>query len=158
MHGCIIESLFFAYCFFFGLGIAWMWAFASFNSAPISFHPWFMSWLVLLPCHCIVLAMTLFNFRLLGFFWACHVLFLPLVYVTEYFCQISSHVILGFLGPFHSFGYLWPVSFLGASLAHLILSYFLYSNRLLLNLLGFSGPITISFTFGFIGLWTNPIY
>ena len=25
-----------------GLGIAWMWAFASFNSAPISFHPWFV--------------------------------------------------------------------------------------------------------------------
>ena len=28
--------------FFFGLGIAWMWAFTSFNSVPISFHHWFM--------------------------------------------------------------------------------------------------------------------
>ena len=85
-HGWVIGSSFFASHFFFGLGIAWMWAFASFNSVPISFHPWFMGWLVLLPYHCIVPAIISFNLNLLGLFWACHVLFIPSIYVTQYFC------------------------------------------------------------------------
>ena len=47
---------------------------------------------------------------------------------------------------------------LWASLAHFIFSYLLHSHWLLLNPLGFLDPITTSFAFGFIGLWTNPIY
>ena len=66
-----------------------------------------------------------FNFRLLGFLRACHVLFFPSVSVTQYFCWVCSHIILGFLSLFYSFGHPWPVSFLGASLSHLIL--FLFS-------------------------------
>ena len=40
---------------------------------------------------------------------------------------------LGFLGPFYSFGYPQPISFLRTSLAHLIISYFLHSHRPLLK-------------------------
>ena len=58
-----------------------------------------------------------FSFRLLGFFWACHLLFLPSTHITQYFYWISSHIILGFLSPFYSFGHPWPVSFLWAFLA-----------------------------------------
>ena len=52
-----------------------------------------------------------FSFRLLGFFWAYHLLFLPSAHITQYFCWISSHIILGFLSPFYSFGHPWPISF-----------------------------------------------
>ena len=44
---------------------------------------------------------------------------------------------LSILGPIHSFGHPRPVSFIGASLVHLILFYFLYSHELLLNLSSF---------------------
>ena len=47
---------------------------------------------------------------------------------------------------------------LWASLAYFTLSYLLHSHGHLLNPLGFLGPITTSFAFGFIGFWTNPIY
>ena len=110
-----------------------MCTFASFNLAPISFHLWFVGWLVVLPCHYVVPTMIPFSFRLLGFLWAYHVLFLPSTHVTQYFCWISSHIMLGFLGPFYSFGYPRPISFLGASLAHLTLSYFLHSYGFLLK-------------------------
>ena len=36
--------------------------FLFFNLAHVSFHPLFVGWLVLLPRHCIVFAMTSFNF------------------------------------------------------------------------------------------------
>ena len=61
-----------------------------------------------------------FSFRLLGFFWACHLLFLPSTHITQYFYWISSHIILGFLSPFYSFGHPWPVSFLWAFSARFI--------------------------------------
>ena len=65
-----------------------------------------------------------------------------------------TYVILGFLEPLHCLlalmahlfllGHLWPISFPWASLAHFLI---LYSHGLLLTLLGFPGPITISFIF-----------
>ena len=47
---------------------------------------------------------------------------------------------------------------LWASLAHFIISYLFHSHELLLNHLGFPGPITTSFAFRFIGLQTDLIY
>ena len=87
---------------------------------------------------------------LLYYLWACglkclscqfHMLFLPLVYNTQYSCWVSPYNILGFLGPFYSLGILSPFHSLGASLAHFILSYFLHSHGLLLNLLGFPAQL-----------------
>ena len=95
-----------------------------------------------------------------------HVLLLPLVHIAQYSGWVSPYSILGFpssfyslgtLGPFHSLGHPWPILFLGhpqpvsfhrASSTHFIFSYFLHSHGLLLNLLGFPGPITTSFAFG----------
>ena len=107
-------------------------------------------WVEWYSCH----GTTLFQpwYRLTWIRW------LPSVYITQYFYWVNSHIILGFLDPFYSFGHPRPVSFLSASLAHLILFYFLHSHELLLNLLCFPGSITISFTFEFIGFWTNLIY
>ena len=130
--------------------------FLFFNSAHVFFHPLSVDWLVLLPRHNIVSAMILPNFV----YWTglkclpCqfHVLFLPLVYTAQYSYWVSSYNILGFPGPFYSFGHPRPVPFFKASSAHFVLSFFffLHSNGLLLNHLDFS--------FGFIGLQTNPIY
>ena len=119
-HGWVIRSSFFLSCFFFGLGIVWMWAFASFNSALISFHPCFVGWSILLPCHYIVPTMILFNFRLMAFLWACHVLFLPSVYVTQYFYWLiltSSWAPLAYSIPF---GHSRLISFFWASSARFI--------------------------------------
>ena len=64
------------------------------------------------------------------------------------FWTSSAHFIpLGVLGLLQSFRHPWPIPFL-------------YSHGLLLNLLGFPGPITISFTFSFTNsfLWTPPTH
>ena len=37
-------------------------SFFFFNPAHVSFHPLFVSWLLLLSCHCVVFAMISFNF------------------------------------------------------------------------------------------------
>ena len=55
--------------------------------------------------------------------WAYHVFFLYLVRVAQYFCWVSFHIILGFLGPFYFSGHPWPTSFLWASLAHSIFTF-----------------------------------
>ena len=57
----------------------------------------------LLPCHPIASVMLLFDLCLLGLFSAYRTLSLYLVHVAQYFCWASSHIILGFLGPFHPF-------------------------------------------------------
>ena len=106
-----------------------------FSLTLVSFYFWFVDQLVLLPHSYIASAMVSLNLCLLGLLWACHVLFFLLVYITQYFCLVSFHIILGFLGPFYSFGHPWPISFL-------------HSHGFLLNLSGFFGSITISFTFG----------
>ena len=134
-RGWVIGSSFLASRFFFGLDIAWMWVdWYSYYTTAL-FLPWYR-----------------LTFHLLGFLWACH---------------ISSYIIrsLSFRCPVFLLGqFLYhlrlprPILFLWASLAHLILSCSLHSCGLLLNILGFLDPITISFTFGFIGLRTNPLY
>ena len=53
------------------------------------------------------------------------------VHVAQYYCWACSHTILGFLGLFYSFGHPRPILIL-------------HSHGLLLNILGFPGPITIS--------------
>ena len=51
-------------------------------------------------------------------------------------------IFLGILDSLHSFGHPWPIPFL-------------HSHGLLLHFLGFSGPITISFTFGGLLVFTS---
>ena len=51
---------------------------------------------------------------------------------------------LGILSPFSFLGHPWPIPIL-------------HSHGFLLTLLGFLGPITISFTFGVYGLSVNPL-
>ena len=84
------------------------------------------------------------NSCLLGLLWACHVFFLYSVHVAQYFYWVNSYAILGFLGPFYSFGHPWSVLFLWHHRPIL----FLDSHGLLLNLSGFLEPIIIFFTFG----------
>ena len=65
------------------------------------------------------------------------------------------------MGQFlYHLGLSWPILFLWASLAHLILSCSLHCHELLLNFLGFPSPITISFTLSLLAFepipFTNP--
>ena len=94
-----------------------------------------MGRLTLLPRHSIASAMLSLNLCLLGFLWSYHILFLYSVHVAQYFCWFNSHTILGFLGPFYSFGHprLIPI---------------LHSHGFLLNPSDFLSPITIFFTSG----------
>ena len=75
-----------------------------------------------------------------------------------------TYVTLGFLGPKHCLwaplvhslllGHPWPICFPWVSSAHFLI---LHSHELLLILLGFSGPITISFILGAHELSINPL-
>ena len=96
---------------------------SSINLAPISFYLWFVGRLALLPHHSVTSAMLPLDSCLLGLFWACHVLFLYSIHVDQYFCWVNSYTILGFLGPFHSFGHPWPALFLWVFLAHSIFTF-----------------------------------
>ena len=75
--------------------------------------------------------------------------------MTQYGHWIHTHATLGFLGPLHC---LWaPLSHffpLWASLAHFLI---LRSRGLLLTLLGFPRPITLSFILGTHKLSINPL-
>ena len=74
------------------------------------------------------------------------------------------HVTLGFLDPLHCLwaplshffllGNPWSICFPWASLAHFLI---LHSHGLLLTLLGFSGPTTLSFIIGTHGFSINPL-
>ena len=77
-----------------------------------------MSRLTFLPCYFITSAMSSLDLCLLGLLWACHILFLYLVHIAQYFCWVNSHVILGFLGLLYSFGHPRLASFIWASSAH----------------------------------------
>ena len=68
--------------------------------------------MTLLSCHPIIHAMLLFDLCLLGLFWACYMLSFYSILVAQHYHWACSHVVLGFLGPFHHF---W------APLAHFIL-------------------------------------
>ena len=111
---------------------------------PISFYFWFVGQLVFLPCHCTASTVVSLNLCLLDLFCACHVLFLLLIHVTQYFCWVNFDIILGFLGPFYSFDIPSPLHSFGH---HQAIS-LLHSHGILRNLSGFHILITISFTFG----------
>ena len=104
----------------------------------------------------------------MDFFWARGLKYLPsqflrlllllvLFFTAQYSCWTILHILgfpdpsysLGIFGPFYSLGHSRPISFSPS---------FLHSHGLLLNSLGFLGPIATSFSFGFIGLQTNSIY
>ena len=75
-----------------------------------------------------------------------------------------TYVTWGFLDPWHCLwtplvhffllGYPWPICFPWVSSAHFLI---IHSHELLLTLLGFSGPITISFILGAHELSINPL-
>ena len=96
---------------------------SSFSSAPIFLYFYFVGGLAFLPCHFVASAMLLLNLCLLGLFWVCLALFSYSIHIAQCSCWVNSHTILGFLGPFHSFGHPWPTLFLWASLAHSILTF-----------------------------------
>ena len=117
-----------------------------------------------LLCYLVVSAMLSFDLCLLDLFWACCTLSLCSVPVTQYYHWACTHIVMGFLGPFHPFG---------ASLAHFIplgifsLFHFLghpwpspilHSHGFLLSLLGFLPKLPYLLLSEFIGFSTNPIY
>ena len=96
---------------------------SSFSSAPISLFFWFVGRVVFLPCHFIASAVLPLDLYLLGLFWACHTFFSYSIYVAQCFYWVNPYTILGFFGPFHSFGHHRPALFFWASLAHSILTF-----------------------------------
>ena len=128
---------------FFGLGFAWVWDLLP-SVRPLSF---FISslWVGQCSCHAILLLLPCYHLT-----YACWASFRPAMYfsLTQFtllsvsarlICMPSwaslEHLIpLGILGPLYFFGRPWPIPFL-------------HSHGLLLRLLGFSSPITISLTF-----------
>ena len=96
---------------------------SSLNLALICLYFWFVGRLAFLPCHFVTSANLLLDLCLLGLFWACHALFSYSIHVIQYSCWVNSYTILGFLGPFHSFGHPRPALFLWASLAYFILTF-----------------------------------
>ena len=84
--------------------------------------------------------------------------------VAQFYHWACTHVVLGFLGPFHRFwaplshlfslGHPRPVCFPWASSALFLTS---HHHGLLLNSLGFPGPITLFLILGVLGLAINPL-
>ena len=120
----------------------------------------FVSHLILLPCHPVILAMLLFNLCLMSLFWACYMLSFCSIPIAQHYHWTSTHAVLGFLGPFHRFraslahfillGILDPFHFLGHPRPIPIL----HSHGLFLSLLGFSDPNCHILYFW--GLWAFP--
>ena len=87
-----------------------------------------------------------------------------LLSMTQYGHWIYTHATLGFLDSLHCLwaplsnffllGHPWPICFPWASSAHFLI---LHSHGLLLTLLGFPGPITLSFILGAHRLSINPL-
>ena len=96
--------------------------------------------------------------------WACCMFISQLVTMTQYGHWIYTHATLGFLDPLHCLwaplahffllGHPRPICIPWASLAHFPI---LHSHGLLLTLLGFLGPITLSFIVGAHGLSINSL-
>ena len=109
--------------------------------------------------HSAILAMVLLDSCSLGLLWACCMFFSQLVSMTQYDHWIYTHTTLGILDPLHCLWapfanfflhrYPWPFS------AHFLI---LHSHGLLLTLLCFPGPITLSFILGAHGLSINPLF
>ena len=142
------------------------WALLDCGFFPL-FSPFFAHFVILLsslPYHSAILAVMLFNSCLLGLFLACCVFFTQLVKITQHDHWIYIHATLGFLDPLHFLwaplahifllGHPWPICFPWASSAHFLI---LHSYGLLLTLLGFFGPITLSFILGAHELSINPL-
>ena len=69
---------------------------------------------------------------------------------------LTHYIAYGLLCPLpFLFGHPWPICFPWASLAHFLI---LHSHKLLLTLLGFSGPIILSFILGAHRLSINPLF
>ena len=114
----------------------------------------FVVQLTLLLCHLIVFAMLLFDLCLLGLIWACFTLSFCSVIVAQYYRWACTHAVLGFLGPFYSFGHPWHVLFPRASLAHSNPS----SPQAFAKSFGLLQPkVPYPLLSGFIGFPTNPI-
>ena len=78
--------------------------------------------------------------------WVCiHATWASLTYSIAYELPRSISSSLSILGPFSFIGHPWPIPIL-------------HFHELLLTLLSFLGPITISFTFGVHGLSINPLF
>ena len=129
--------------------------FLFFNLAYVPFHPMFTGWLVFLSCHCFApVVMSLIfclvvTFRLTG--WStCHVNFLS----YSFFCSLLPNIPAG---PIHSVPWASSAHFVPwASLTYFIISYIFHSHGLLLNSLGFHGPITTSLPLGLLAFKTTP--
>ena len=144
---CITSLLWARHCS--GMG------FLFFNLAHVPFHSTSMGWLVFLPCHCTALAVIslifclVVTFRLTG--WStCHVNFLS----YSFFCSLLPNIPAG---PIHSVPWASSAHFVPwASLTCFIISYIFHSHGLLLNSLGFHGPITTSLPLGLLAFKTTP--
>ena len=116
-------------------------------------------------------------------FWACYMLSFCQIPIAQFYHWACTHVVLGFLGPFHRFwaplshfillGILDPFHRFWAPLSHLFSlgrprpvcfpwassALFLTSHHhgLLLNSLGFPGPIMLFLILGVLGLAINPL-
>ena len=166
-HRWILGSSFFASRFFFGIGIAWVWAFSSliwplspFTSCLwVSWYSYYATALFLLWCY-----LPLFIVPLLCL-WvevpAMPVLCVILSYIAQYSCWVSSYNILGFPDPFYSFGCPRPIpSFLLIPLFRLLrlvfcfLLFLMIPMGLLLHSLGFSWPVCFLWSH-FVILWAR---
>ena len=101
-NGWVSELSFFMSYFFFGLGLAWSWAFpSSIHSLPSLQVGWHHSHAIplFLPCYFLTL-------YLLGLFWACCML-------SFYSIPVAQHYSLGLYS--YCFGLPWPILFFWAS-------------------------------------------
>ena len=97
--------------------------------------------------------------------WACCMLSFCQIPVAQFYHWACTHVVLGFLGPFHRFwaplshlfslGRPRPVCFPWASSALFLTSHY---HELLLTSLGFSGPTTLFSSLGLMGLPSTPYF
>ena len=116
-----------------------------------------------LPYHFAIPTMELLDPCLLGLFRAYCILFSQLVTMTQNGHWVYTHATLGFLDPLHLWaplahffllGHPWPICFPWVFSTHFLI---LHSHELLITLLGFPIPITISFILEVYGLSTNPL-
>ena len=124
--------------FFQGLNLAWLWVIPIFNPlfAPSAILLSFLSY------HSAIPAVVSFDPCLLSFFWACCLFFSQwLSMVFRLFIKLLASSCVPFLSS-------W------ASLAHFLI---LHTHGILLTLLGFLSPITLSFILGVYGLSINSL-
>ena len=104
----------------------------------------FISLLVFLSCHPVILVVVLFDSCLLGLFWVCCMLFFHLIIVTQHCHWVCIHATWASLTHFIAYGLPRPISSSLGLLGHPRPIPILHFHGLLLILLGFPDPITIS--------------